>query len=481
MGFYGDGPLLLTSPPHPLAHHDDSDDSPGRVSVHNGRVLHLRSLWVVAALAVLWWTTAARGAPFDPHGDDWEGLSQFVRMAESELGSARVAAVAKLDLHQLEPADSLIIVHPTRSLAIEGLSSFMRAGGRLILLDDYGTGDELLGRFGVRRRPLPAHPAEMLRENPALAIAEPAAEHPIVRDVSRVVTNHATGLEHPGLSPLLVVRGDGEADVLLAVAGTVGRGHMIAVGDASIPMNSMLRYPGNRALALALIRYATEDDSWGKRGGKLYVLANDFDTTGTFGDDSQVANAASEVRRAMAGAVDTLHRDGMPPMAAYLAAVAVGFGVVVWAGTRAGKTHKLTTPRFVRPVPVVAHGGIAGHAAVLGAPGTSRALAILELKSALEEELATRLRLERALPPDRLIERVRAERLLDDEGQLALSRLFANMARVETRLAKHPGAPMGVRDAEVIAVADEVRNLRRLLGLPPIAAATDRDILERSL
>ena len=447
-----------------------------------------RSLFrgVAASLALalaLLWGKAATARPLDPHGDDWEGLSQFVRMAESELGGGRVLALSSLDLHRLEPADSLIIVHPTRSLDVEELSSFMRAGGRLILLDDYGTGDELLARFGIRRRSLPARPAEMLRDNPALAIAQPAAEHPVVRDISRVVTNHATGLEHPALSPLLVVRGDGEADVLLAVAGTVGRGRMIAVGDASIPMNSMLRYPGNRALALALIRYATEDDAWGKRGGKLYVLANDFDTTGTFGDDSSVASAASEVRRALSGALDALHRDGLPPIAAYLAAVAVGLGVIVWTGTHAGKTHKLSMPRFVRAVPVVAHGGIAGHAAVLGAPGTSRALAILELKSALEEELATRLGLDRTLPPDQLVERVRAERLLDDDDQLALSRLFATMVKVETRLARRPGArprDVRVRDGEVFAVAAEVRAVRRLLGLLPIAAAADRDIFEES-
>ena len=426
------------------------------------------------------WGGPAGARPLDPRGEDWEGLAQFLRMAESELGGSRVVSSTTLDMHRLEPADSLLIVHPTRALDVETLSSFMHAGGRLILLDDYGTGDALLARFGVRRRPLPARPAEMLRGNPALAIAEPAAEHPVVRDVSRVVTNHATGLEHPGLSPLLVVKGDGERDVLLAVAGTVGRGRMLAVGDASIQMNSMLRYPGNRAFALALIRYAAEDDAWGKRGGKLYVLANDFETTGTFGDDSQIVNATGEVRRAVTGAIESVRREGMPPFAAYLAAVAVGIGIILWTGKYAGRTHKHVVPRFVRAVPVVAQGGIAGHAAVLGAPATSRALAILELKSALEEELATRLGVDFVLPPDRLVERVRAEHLLDDEGLAALSRLLASMVRVETRLAKDRAAPLRVRDADVVAAAAEVRDLRRRLGLPPIAGAAGRDIVKAS-
>ena len=143
----------------------------------------------------------------------------------------------------------------------------------------------------------------------------------------------------------------------------------------------------------------------------------------------------------------------------------------MWTGARAGKTHKHSAPRFTRTVPVVAQGGVAGHAAVLGAPGTSRALAILELKSALEEELATRLGLERAPPPDQLVARLRAARLLDESGACALSRLLASMARVETKLAARAGGPALLRDrpsdAEVLAMATALRDMRRRLGLAP--------------
>ena len=129
------------------------------------------------------------------------------------------------------------------------------------------------------------------------------------------------------------------------------------------------------------------------------MLANDFEMTGSFGDESLLASAASEARRVVVDSLETLRHDGMNPVVSYVVALAVGVGIIVWTGARAGRTHKHTAPRFTRTVPVVAQGGIAGHAAVLGAPGTSRALAILELKSALEEELATRLGLERAPLP----------------------------------------------------------------------------------
>ncbi len=446
---------------------------PGRLPLRLAARLAAATLATLATIVIF--ATRAQASPFDLKGEDWEGLSQFLHTAEVELGAARTLPTSTLDFHRLDPADALVLIHPTRELDVEELSSFMRAGGRVVLLDDYGTGDELLEKFDIVRRPLPARPAEMLRGNPALAIAEPAVEHPAVRDVSQVVTNHATGLEQPALSPILVVRGDGEEDVLLAVAGVVGRGRLLAIGDASVIINSMLRYPGNRALALALIRYALEDETWGKRSGKLYVLANDFELTGSFGDDSLLASAASEARRVLFDSLQALRHDGMTPVVSYVAALAVGIGILVWTGARAGKTHQHSAPRFTRKIPVVAHGGVAGHAAVLGAPGTSRALAILELKSALEEELATRLGLDRAPPPEQLVARLRAARLLDESGARALSRLFATMARVEPKIGRGAGGPALLRDrptdAEALAVAADVRDVRHRLGLEAPAAA----------
>ncbi|MBV9949038.1 MAG: hypothetical protein JOZ69_19470 [Myxococcales bacterium] len=299
-----------------------------------------------------------------------------------------------------------------------------------------------------------------------------------MRDVGKVVTNHATGLEHPALSPLLVVRaasephaGGAARDVLLALAGAVGQGRLIAVGDSSIVMNTMLRFPGNRALALALVRYLVDDDVWGKREGRLFVLVNDFDATGTFGDASRSGGLVADARRGLVEALQTLRRDGLAPGATYLLALVFGLGVVGWTGLRVGRTHRPSPPRFARPLPVVAQGGIAGHAAVLGSPHASRTLGMLELKSALEEELATRLGLERAPPPTELVARVRERGLLGDAGARELGLLLRDLGRVEAQFAgiatsraggKELGRDEGawrqrVSDARVLAVARRVR------------------------
>ena len=415
----------------------------------------------------------ALAAPFDLDGQNWEGLSELVRIAKSELGTSRVIASSILPLGELKREDGVLIVHPERALDVDELAAFMRAGGRVILLDDYGTGDDLLTRFGIRRVSLPARPAQMLRDNPSLAIAEPASGHPTVHDVVHVVTNHGTGLEHQALSPLLVVRGDGEPDVLLAVAGAVGHGRLIAIGDASIPINAMMRYPGNRALSLALVRYAADDDVWGKRGGTLYVVANRFRTTGAFGDASRADSAAGEARRALLEGLEALRREGLPPAVSYFAALSVGLGVVVWTSARVGRRYKAILPRFVRAVPAALQGGVAGHAAVLGAPNTSRVLATLELKSALEEQLATRLGLEHAPPGDELVARVRAAGLLDDRRARSLSDLLGELGRVEAGFA-HPAGRrrpfervrVGDGNASVIAVAAQIRELLAVLDNP---------------
>jgi hypothetical protein len=230
-------------------------------------------------------------------------------------------------------------------------------------------------------------------------------------------------------------------------------------------MNSMLRYPGNRALGMALVRYATEDDSWGRRDGKLYVLANDFVTTGSFGTDSRLGGALGEAERSLQEALETLRRDGMPSLAAYLLALAVGLGVVGWTSARAGHPHRAIAPRFVKPAPVASQGGIAGRAAVLAAPGTSRMLAMLEMKNALEEDIATRLGLDRAPSGDDLAKRARAAGLLDAQQAEALARLLKMLGEMENALSMQQRRAIDrVRDADVVAVAARVKVLLEAVG-----------------
>jgi hypothetical protein len=415
-------------------------------------------LATLATLALL--AAPAAAAPFDLGGHDWEGCGDFVELARKEAG-ARVVATSRLTLSSLKREDGIILIHPERSLDVESLARFMRAGGRIVMLDDFGTGDELLAHFALERVPLPQHPAESLRNNREFAIAEPASGHPVVAEVSRVVTNHATRLHHPDLSPVLRVRATaGELDVLLAVAGAVGQGRMLAIGDGSILINSMLTYPGNAALARGIVKYVGDDDTWGKRGGTIYVVSGDFEQIGTFGDTTLASEIWNERLRDARDVLQRMHHEGVTPNVAYVLAVGVGLGIVLWIGSRAGRTHRAVLPRFVRPVPVAAQGGLAGHAAVVAAPKTSRVLAMIELKNALEEAICTLLQEPTVPAPEALLAVLSERQLLDSQGLRTLKQLLLRLSVIETMVLSQRAAAMrSVPDREVLATASTVKRI----------------------
>jgi hypothetical protein len=439
---------------------------PCRTAVALARLAKLAA--IVAVLLVVGRAAPAHAAPFDLAGSDWEGCAELVRLARAELGPLRVVATAQIDFHELKPDDGLLLLYPEKNLDVDELSKFMRAGGRVVMLDDFGRGDSLLRHFGMERVASPRRPAEFLRRNPQLALAEPASAHPVVADVSRVVTNHPTGLSHPDLSPVLKIRGNGEPDVIVAVAGAVGQGRLLAVGDPSIVMNSMLRYGGNKNFARGLVRYSVDHDSWGKRGGRLFIAAGGFEQKGNYGDEE---SSWSDWKRALVDALEVLRHDGMPSWIAYGLAIAVGLALVVWVGSRAGRLHKPITPRFVRKTPAVAQGGVAGHAAVIAAPQTSRVLAVLELKSALEEQLTSLLGLPKVPGHTELMTQVQVRGLLDAEGVVELRRLLLRMSNVETMVVfqRSGGMVQPIRDNEVVSIA---RTVKQLLEA---AEASDRE------
>ena len=441
-----------------------SSSTSWRAAAH---VSKLAALFVV--LCVMTLVTRAGAAPFDLAGGDWEGCAELVRLARSELGATRVVATSQIDFHELKPDDGLLLLYPEKGLDVDELSKFMRAGGRVVMLDDFGRGDSLLRHFGMERVASPRKPAEFLRRNPQLALAEPASAHPVVSEVSRVVTNHPTGLSHPDLSPVLKIRGNGEADVVVAVAGAVGQGRLLAVGDPSIVMNSMLRYGGNKAFARGLVRYTVDHDSWGKRGGRLFIASGSFEQKGNFGDEE---STWSDWMRALREALEVLRRDGLPSVIAYALACALGLALVVWVGSRAGRLHKPIIPRFVRKTLAVAQGGVAGHAAVIAAPQTSRVLAILELKSALEEQLTSLLGLPRVPGHTELLAQVTSRGLLDTEGVVALRRLLLRMSSVETMIVfqRSGGMVQPIRDNEVVSIA---RTVKQLLDAAEASARDD--------
>jgi len=292
----------------------------------------------------------AVAAPFDPNGADWEGCSHLVDIAREELGVSRVQVLDEVDYERLGPSDGLILLHPEGSYDLDELSTFMKLGGRVAVVDDFGDGDRLLDRFRIVRGPAPSDPLQMLRGNPQLPIATPASGHPIVADVAQVVLNHPTTVKHADLSSLLrIPRVGGDAGPDVALAGQVGEGRLVAVGDPSIFINQMLRFPGNRALAKNLLAYLLEGGGDRKRDAKLTILHGKFRERGTLGGG--IRGTLRDRMRGFLGAIDGVRRGGFGGVAARIVALGIVIAAAIWAAVRAGSRTVIPRPRYAAADP----------------------------------------------------------------------------------------------------------------------------------
>lgn len=408
--------------------------------------------WMVAALA-----SAATAGAVPGHGAfrfndaGWEGTSEMLELARQSLGASRIRILAAIDYDELKPEDGLLIVHPTLRLDRVQLSRFLLAGGRVALLDDYGEGASLLEHFQMRRVPAPLRPATMLRDNSQLAVAVPAespgagaqrARHPLVASVDQLVTNHPTGIVHRGLTPLLVIPANGEPDVTLAVTGVIasdnapvpgGGGRLLVMGDPSVLINLMLRYPGNRRWASGLVEYLMERTPPGP-AGTLFIVSNDFAQRGVFGGRGSVDGWVESKVNSIRQLTSDWRREGLPSWFATTLAGALALAMTIWAMTSIAQPFARTPPRYAGTLPLVAQGGPAGRAAVLAAPTTHKGLAALELKSALLEGMAHSSDMRPGAAPDALLRELGLRSALQPASYALLRRLTTELKRVEGRI-----------------------------------------------
>ncbi len=449
-----------------------------------GRLADLCAPWRFASRCVLAVVCLVRslGAAFEPDDRSWEGCSELLMLARTELGSERVRVIASLDYAALEPRDGLVFLHPQVEIRFQPLAAFLSAGGRAAVIDDHGKGGSLLERFHIHRANAPTLPALRLRDNSNLPIALPApsesseaepSDHATLRGVDQVVTNHPTALRlEPGieLTRLLVLPARGEPEGLLAVTGVIGDaracgltsgvpldgplqgqcGRLLAMGDPSAFINLMLRYPGNRNFARGVLSYLVEDDTWGRRGGTVYFLTGDFRQSGTYGESGGLREELAAQQAAVLEWVDEVRKHGLPePLSIALAAVAA-IGVAIWAGLAGGQLYVPAPPGYARGIPLAAQGGFAGRFAVLGAPSTDRSLILMELKRGLEGSLRQRLGLPGAATSSEIVEHAARREVLKPAHLHALGNLLERLSAGE----------IAVRNARRLAVSD--RALRAL-------------------
>ncbi len=211
--------------------------------------------------------TAAQSGNDEPQhfgitDDSWRGATRLVEIA-AEM-DIRVDLRSEIDLMELAPGDALLILHPTDHLPAGDIADFVRAGGRVAVADDFGTGDEVFAAFGLRLGPYGASPATpTLRGNDNLPIARAYGQHPLTDGVQSLVTNHPATLTHPNLEPIFGFEEGGA----IAYAGAIEEGRFVAFSDPSLFINNMMEFRGNERLARNLLRYL------GAAGGVVWIAA----------------------------------------------------------------------------------------------------------------------------------------------------------------------------------------------------------------
>jgi hypothetical protein len=360
---------------------------------------------------------------FDPDSPAWNGLSELVEVARDEEVSLRIPE--RVDLDQLRPRDSLLIVHPSRSLPEGGIVRFLRAGGRVAIADDFGTGSDLLKVYGITRSTPSDEGAPRLRGNPALPLATPAAEaaHPLTEGIRALVTNHPTTLRHAELRPLF--RLDAEEAVVLA--GAVDEGRFVAVGDPSLLINNMMQFRDNRRFAGNLLRYL---DRGGR--GRVLLVTNDTPLIGRFdGAGGAPMDRVQDWLRQLA-------RADVPPLALRLGSLMLVALLVLVSTSSLPRRSPYSWKSLLPRAPV--HGGLVGRVRFFAERPGHLLHPLVVYKFELEEELIRRLELEgRPLlrdVVDALRSRGMSERDVDD-----LRSLLVELDELRSRQDRPPDPP----------------------------------------
>ncbi len=380
----------------------------------------------------------ALAASFDFNDDSWEGGSELLKLARGRLGAKRIHLVATLDLGQLKPQDGLLIIHPTVPIPTDQLNEFMLAGGRLAVLDDFGSSAPFLERFGIRRINPPLRPEHSLRGNPNLAWAVPTGTstagdlpHTLVVGLQRLLTNHPTAFVNPGLTSVLEIRSSNGGAYPLAISGVIGqRGRLFVMGDPSAVINQMLRYPENRLFAEHLVDYLVENDTWGNRSGDVYLVANEFSIRSDVNDAISTRLVAGRLR----DAGYSLVRLRIPEFIAWILGIGLSLIIGREAWRRMAERTEVYRPRFALPVPLVSQPGEAGRAAVLAAPTTPRSLVLLELMSAISTYLAGRMNNSERQSMAEVFDAALEHQLLNQIQRNQLTTLVALVNRVQVAL-----------------------------------------------
>jgi hypothetical protein len=228
----------------------------------------------------------AAARDYDPDNAEWNGVSELATLAKN--AGLTVEATDHVDWAELDPGrDVLFIFYPTMTLEANQVSTWIQAGGRVLLADDFGKCDEAFAELGLERDPARGvHAARWYQDNPQLPVASAsAADHPLARDLDELYTNHpAIFRVTRGTPDVIFAFGKQGKEEAVVIAGKLGDGRFVALSDPSVLINGMMAVDANATFASRLVDFLTPEASVsaGASGGspRLVLLTHGFVLSG---------------------------------------------------------------------------------------------------------------------------------------------------------------------------------------------------------
>ena len=241
------------------------------------QIPHLVLIALVTAVAVVIFSAGATtSASLNPFNSGWDGVSVLQDEA-SELGTDSRLVTNTDQYGSASPEDSVaFILAPDQAYAADekrDVETFVRNGGTLVVAEDFGSqGNDILSSIeGVDAR----FDGRLLRDerynyrSPAMPIADNGSETVATDSETRLTLNHGTAVDSNGATVGLTTsrvayldeNRNGDFDQNESIGSfpvvtleRIGGGRVIAVGDPSVFLNTMLDRQDNLVFARNIVR-----------------------------------------------------------------------------------------------------------------------------------------------------------------------------------------------------------------------------------
>ena len=249
------------------------------------------ALVLVISVVVIWFQSSVQD--FMDANTTWNGIKDF--MASFDAGT--IDSIAALET---VPSNSTLIVIPSLKFSdadTARLEQFVRSGGTLILMDDFGAGNDILEKLNISARFAPGVLLDPLfcyknPEMPKIVSFSPAVA---AVSVDAITLNRATSLENIGDGEVLAsssdtsfmdLNGNGSPDqnepegpFAVAVKYPMNAGIIEIVSDPSVIINTMLLMDENKQFMGYLIKAGAEESK--VYVDKSHLISSPLDVTKT--------------------------------------------------------------------------------------------------------------------------------------------------------------------------------------------------------